>query len=103
MNDYTSVSEVKVGLNFGDSTIPVGRLAIRDHKIYFEYHSTFIETSLNISPLRLPLKSGVSSFDYNLFEGFPEYLMIVFLMDGDDCSLIVLFARLVFYLPILHH
>ncbi|OFW81375.1 MAG: phosphatidylinositol kinase [Alphaproteobacteria bacterium RIFCSPLOWO2_01_FULL_40_26] len=71
MNDYTSVSEVKVGLNFGDSTIPVGRLAIRDHKIYFEYHSTFIETSLNISPLRLPLKSGVSSFDYNLFEGLP--------------------------------
>ena len=32
-----SVKEVKVGLNFGDATIPVGRLAIRDRKIYFEY------------------------------------------------------------------
>ena len=71
MNSYESVNEVKVGLNFGDTTIPVGRLAIRDRKIYFEYHSTFIESNLDISPLRLPLKSGVSSFDYNLFEGLP--------------------------------
>jgi serine/threonine-protein kinase HipA len=71
MNDYTSVSEVKVGLNFGDKIIPVGRLAIRDRKIYFEYHSSFIEKNLDISPLRLPLKSGVNSFDYNLFEGLP--------------------------------
>ena len=66
-----SVKEVKVGLNFGDATIPVGRLAIRDRKIYFEYHIAFIEANLDISPLRLPLKSGVSSFDYNLFEGLP--------------------------------
>ncbi|MCE3254895.1 MAG: type toxin-antitoxin system HipA family toxin [Rickettsiaceae bacterium] len=71
MNAYKSVNEVKVGLNFGDSTIPVGRLAIRDRKIYFEYHSSFIEKNLDISPLHLPLKSGVSSFDYNLFEGLP--------------------------------
>lgn len=71
MNSYESVNEVKVGLNFGDTTIPVGRLAIRDRKIYFEYHSSFIEANLDISPLRLPLKSGVSSFDYNLFEGLP--------------------------------
>lgn len=71
MNSYESVNEVKVGLNFGDTTIPVGRLAIRERKIYFEYHSTSIEANIDISPLRLPLKSGVSSFDYNLFEGLP--------------------------------
>lgn len=71
MNNYASVNEVKVGLNFGDTIIPVGRLAIRERKIYFEYHRTFIETNLDISPLRLPLKSGVNSFDYNLFEGLP--------------------------------
>ncbi|MFZ9181145.1 MAG: type II toxin-antitoxin system HipA family toxin [Rickettsiales bacterium] len=71
MNKYESVNEVKVGLNFGGKVIPVGRLAIRDRKIYFEYHSTFIEANLDISPLHLPLKSEVSSFDYNLFEGLP--------------------------------
>ena len=66
-----SVKEVKVGLNFGDTIIPVGRLAIIDRKIYFEYHGTFIEANPDISPLRLPLKYGVSTFDYNLFEGLP--------------------------------
>ncbi len=64
-----SVKEVKVGLNFGDQVIPVGRLAINNRQIYFQYHDSFIEQNLNISPFHLPLKSGVFSFDYNLFEG----------------------------------
>ncbi len=64
-----SVNEVKVGLNFGDGIIPVGRLAINNRQIYFQYHDSFIEQNLNISPFHLPLKSGVFSFDYNLFEG----------------------------------
>ncbi len=69
MMNYSSVNEVKVGLNFGDKIITVGRLAIRDRKIYFEYNKSFIEQNLNISPFHLPLKSGVNSFDYSLFEG----------------------------------
>jgi serine/threonine-protein kinase HipA len=64
-----SVKEVKVGLNFGDQVIPIGRLAISNRQIYFQYHDSFIEQNLNISPFHLPLKSGVFSFDYNLFEG----------------------------------
>lgn len=66
-----SVKEVKVGLNFGVKVIPVGRLAINNRQIYFQYHDSFIEQNLNISPFHLPLKSGVASFDYNLFEGMP--------------------------------
>lgn len=66
-----SVKEVKVGLNFGDKVIPVGRLAINNRQIYFQYHDSFIEQNLNISPFHLPLKSSVFSFDYNLFEGLP--------------------------------
>lgn len=62
MKNYLSVMEVKIGLNFGDITIPVGRLAIRDRKIYFEYHRDFIEQGLDISLLRLPLKPGVTSY-----------------------------------------
>lgn len=71
MSEIKSVKEVKVGINFGNSVRPVGRLAIRDRQIYFEYDQTFIEEGLEISPLRLPLKSGVQSFDYDLFEGLP--------------------------------
>lgn len=71
MKNTISVMEIKVGLNFSGTTIPVGRLAMRDRKIYFEYHASFIEQGLEISPLRLPLQSGVTSFDYGLFEGLP--------------------------------
>lgn len=66
-----SIKEVKVGLNFGDKIIPVGRLAINNRQIYFQYHDSFIEQNLNISPFHLPLQSRVFSFDYNLFEGVP--------------------------------
>lgn len=64
-----SVKEIKVGLNFGAKIIPVGRLAINNRQIYFQYHDSFIEQNLNISPFHLPLKSSLFSFDNNLFEG----------------------------------
>jgi len=71
MKDITNVKEIKVGFNSGKKIIPVGRLAMRDRKIYFEYDPTFIAGGIEISPLRLPLQSGVTSFDYHLFEGLP--------------------------------
>ena len=71
MKSYIKVLEIVVGLNFGEATIPVGRLAERNRKIYFEYHKSFIEHRLEISPLRLPLKPVLVSFDYSLFEGLP--------------------------------
>lgn len=71
MSPIQSVKEVKVGIDFGSGASPVGRLAIRDRKIYFEYDSTFIQRGLEISPLHLPLKAGLDSFERNLFEGLP--------------------------------
>lgn len=71
MKSTLSTREIKVGLNFGGNTIPVGRLAMRERTIYFEYHAAFIEHDMEISPLKLLLKAGVTSFDYALFEGLP--------------------------------
>ena len=71
MKNYLSATEIKVGINFGDDVNPVGRLAIRDRHIYFEYDSSFIERGIEISPLRLPLQSGVQRFENDLFEGLP--------------------------------
>ncbi len=65
------ITEIKVGLNFTGDTIAVGRLAARQDKIYFEYDSNFIKRSLEISPLQLPLQTGVKTFDRFLFEGLP--------------------------------
>ncbi|CAN7699724.1 type II toxin-antitoxin system HipA family toxin [Neorhizobium sp. LjRoot104] len=71
MKNYLSATEIKVGLNFGGETIPVGRLAARARRIYFEYDSGFIRSGMEISPLRLPLKPGLATFDGSLFEGLP--------------------------------
>jgi serine/threonine-protein kinase HipA len=65
------VSEIKVSLDFGTEIIPVGRLALRDHIVYFEYQPLFIPKGLEISPIRLPLKPGVVSFESAPFEGLP--------------------------------
>jgi serine/threonine-protein kinase HipA len=68
---YFPVKEIKVGLLFDVETIPVGRLAIRDSQIYFEYEDSFISLGIEISPYRLPLQAGLSTFDLNLFESLP--------------------------------
>lgn len=71
MKNYLSAFEIKVRINFGGDVNPVGRLAMRDRHIYFEYDSSFIERGIEISPLRLPLQSGVQRFENDLFEGLP--------------------------------
>jgi serine/threonine-protein kinase HipA len=63
------IKVLKVRLDFGSEILPVGRLAIRDHTIYFEYDTSFIQRGLEISPLRLPLKTGVTTFETRPFEG----------------------------------
>ena len=68
---FTPVTQIKIGLNFGSSSIDVGRLALRERTIYFEYSSEFLSRGLDISPLRLPLKPELQQFDASLFEGLP--------------------------------
>lgn len=69
MKGYKPVEQIKAGLDFGEGIMPVGRLAIRERQIYFEYDDEFVKSGLEISPLRLPPKAGVTSFDMMLFEG----------------------------------
>ncbi|MDH0675143.1 type II toxin-antitoxin system HipA family toxin [Empedobacter sp. GD03861] len=65
----TAIKDLKVGLNFGSETLPVGRLAIRNNIIYFQYDDNFLEHNLEISPLKLPLMRGVIELPPNPFEG----------------------------------
>ena len=71
MKPYKAVKTVLVKINFGNETIPVGRLALRDRRIYFSYELSFLEQGLEISPFSLPLQVGVKTFDHSLFEGLP--------------------------------
>lgn len=64
-----AIKEIKVGLNFGSGIQPVGRLAIRDGIIYFQYDEEFLQTNLEISPIRLPLQRDVIGLPRDPFEG----------------------------------
>jgi serine/threonine-protein kinase HipA len=60
---------LNVGLDFGMQQRKVGRMAQRRHEIFFEYDPSFLADPLPISPLRLPLKSGLQTVSYQPFEG----------------------------------
>jgi len=49
--------------------IKLGRLALLNRKIIFEFSPDFLGTGLNISPFKLPLKSGVFTCEDQIFEG----------------------------------
>jgi serine/threonine-protein kinase HipA len=63
------ITEVNVGINFGMQTQPVGRLAIRNNIIYFEYSEELRQRGIEISPVRLPLRQGVIELPLRPFEG----------------------------------
>ncbi|WP_312769244.1 type II toxin-antitoxin system HipA family toxin [Epilithonimonas sp.] len=63
------IAEIKVGLDFGLAVQPVGRLAIRNGIIYFQYDDNFVNDGFEISPFRLPLKRGVSELPLHPFDG----------------------------------
>ncbi len=49
--------------------ILVGRLALKNHKIFFEYSPEFIKTGFELSPFKLPLKPGLQTNSDLVFDG----------------------------------
>jgi len=71
MRNFIPINELRVGLDFIGEIISVGRLALKDYRIYFEYDQDFLGRGLEISPLKLPLNPGLHTFEYRPFEGLP--------------------------------
>jgi serine/threonine-protein kinase HipA len=67
--DFSKVAILNVVLNFGSGDVPVGRLATKNGRIYFEYDPAFLESGLNISPFKLPLKGGLIRNEDTTFDG----------------------------------
>ncbi len=64
------IDMVSVALYFdNDHHYKVGRLAIKNGNIFFEYDVNFIARNYEISPFMLPLKQGLIESDSRLFEG----------------------------------
>ena len=61
-----------------DDKIFVGKLALINRKLFFEYDANFLKTGLDLSPFKLPLKAGViagNDFTFNgLFGVFNDSL-----------------------------
>ena len=64
-----SVQTIDIYLHNKNSKRKVGRLAYEDSVIYFEYEKEFLNSALELSPYKLPLRSGVFVCDDNVFEG----------------------------------
>ena len=60
---------INVALAFGEKEVKVGRLAQKKNQIWFEYDGAFRASTLEISPIQLPLNSGVVTAKYQPFEG----------------------------------
>jgi serine/threonine-protein kinase HipA len=63
------VNILHVKYNRNNTLLPMGRLAIKNRKIFFEYDVNFIATGLELSPFKLPLKPGVIACEDQIFEG----------------------------------
>jgi serine/threonine-protein kinase HipA len=60
---------VYVYYNGSSSKQLLGRLLLKNRQIFFEYDTSFINSSLEISPFKLKLRSGVIISDDNSFDG----------------------------------
>ena len=56
---FDPVKVVHVYYQPKEDKVFVGRLAIDNRRVLFEYDASFVETGLNLSPFKLPLKHGV--------------------------------------------
>ena len=63
------IQTVNVFLNHFDDKIFVGKLALKNRKIYFEYDENFIKKDIQISPYILPLKKELQVCNDKIFDG----------------------------------
>jgi serine/threonine-protein kinase HipA len=66
---YSPIELLTVYLDARNQRRKVGRLAFKDRKVLFEYDASFIASDIEISPIKLPLRPGVSTADTTIFDG----------------------------------
>ena len=63
------IKTVNVFLHHFDNRLFVGKLALNNRKIYFEYDENFIKKDIQISPYILPLKKELQVCNDKIFDG----------------------------------
>ncbi|MGA2373655.1 MAG: HipA domain-containing protein [Candidatus Korobacteraceae bacterium] len=66
---YKPTELLTVYLDARNQRRKVGRLAFKDRQILFEYDASFVASGIELSPIKLPLRPGVSIADTAIFDG----------------------------------
>ncbi len=66
---FEPTSLIHVSFMPGKEKISMGRLALKNRQLFFEYNLSFIQGGLELSPFKLPLKPGVFACGDPLFGG----------------------------------
>jgi serine/threonine-protein kinase HipA len=66
---YSPIELLTVYLDARNQRRKVGRLAFKDRQVLFEYDVSFINSGIELSPIKLPLRPGVSIADTTIFDG----------------------------------
>jgi len=69
MKNIGGIDKIKVHYCSGSAKVPMGLLVNKNRKIFFEYDPSFLETGLELSPFKLPLKPGLISCEDSVFDG----------------------------------
>jgi serine/threonine-protein kinase HipA len=64
-----SINNLFVSLQIEGISYEVGELVLSNQKIYFRYHTDFLKTALNLSPIKLPFTGEIASTDQQPFDG----------------------------------
>jgi serine/threonine-protein kinase HipA len=66
---YSPIELLTVYLDARSQRRKVGRLAFKDRQLLFEYDVSFINSGIELSPIKLPLRPGVFVADTTIFDG----------------------------------
>ena len=66
---YSPTELLTIYLDAQNQRRKVRRLAFKDRRVLFEYDASFIASEIEISPIKLPLRPGVSVADTTIFDG----------------------------------
>lgn len=69
MMSFQQTTVINVKYCRGNDIIPMGRLLLKERRIFFEYSKNFLESGLELSPFKLPLKPGVVACEDYIFDG----------------------------------
>jgi serine/threonine-protein kinase HipA len=63
------INKLFVSLFLEGNSLDVGELVLSGQNIYFRYNNDFLKTGLNLSPIKLPFSSEITSADKQPFDG----------------------------------